>query len=224
MIRSFSIALLLCLALPATAARADAPTPIASARGLARGTPALVEGYVSVEPGRYASSTGDQGFAIQDASGGLYVSQAARLKLAAGSRVRVQGRIEDDGHGQIVIVPAGPRAIRQLPGRRLPQPEPRRSGDIGAEAAGLLVRVSGRISAPPQADLPWGYKLHVDDGSGAVLVFIAASTRIDALRAGFIETGGTLRVTGFVSRYEQHYEILPRRRVDLEVLRPAPAE
>ncbi|MBL8470403.1 MAG: hypothetical protein KF778_10705 [Rhodocyclaceae bacterium] len=210
--------LFLVLTLGLAGARAEATRPIAQARALALGSLVLVEGYVSVEPGRFKSSSGDHGFAIQDASGGIYVSPAGRMQLATGSLMRVRGLIEDDGHGQIVLKPASPKAIKQIPGRHLPQAAPRRSGDIGAATAGLIVRVRGRVVAPPSADLPWGYKFHLDDGSGAVLVFVAASTHVDPLRPGFILPGALLEVRGFVGRYDEHYEILPRRRADITVL------
>jgi hypothetical protein len=83
---------------------------------------------------------------------------------------------------------------------------------VGPATEGRLIRVQGRIIGAVVDDLPWGWKIHLDDGSGRLLVFVATATRIDvkALRAG-----QRLRVTGFSGRYEQHTELLPRGPHDL---------
>jgi hypothetical protein len=47
---------------------------IAEARALSVGTSTTVEGFVTVAPGTFNSATGDQGFALQDKTGGIYVT------------------------------------------------------------------------------------------------------------------------------------------------------
>ena len=56
----------------------SAPGPkaisIAQARSLPLGTEVTIDGLVTVASGTFSSSTFDQGFAIQDNTGGIYVS------------------------------------------------------------------------------------------------------------------------------------------------------
>ena len=47
---------------------------IAEARSLPLGTIVTIDGVVTVPSGAFSSSTFDQGFAIQDRTGGIYVS------------------------------------------------------------------------------------------------------------------------------------------------------
>ncbi len=47
---------------------------IAEARSLPLGTTVTIDGVVTVPSGAFSSSTFDQGFAIQDRTGGIYVS------------------------------------------------------------------------------------------------------------------------------------------------------
>ena len=67
--------------------RRTAP-PIATARAQAIGSPVLVDGVVTVAP-----RTFDDGFALQDASGGIYVARALGQAIELGSRVRVRGAL-----------------------------------------------------------------------------------------------------------------------------------
>ncbi|WP_327064697.1 hypothetical protein [Kitasatospora sp. NBC_01302] len=58
--------------------------------------------------------------------------------------------------------------------------------------------------------------LSVDDGSGAVLIFVNVQTGIDVSR---LALGDAVRVTGFSSRFDDHYEIDPRWPHDIEAVR-----
>src|ERR1700750_1095382 len=86
-----ALALLVNLALPAAGRAAPPATPyapavhvisIAEARSLPPNTVVTVDGSVTVPSGAFSSSTGDQGFAIQDHTGGIYVSVADNLGFA----------------------------------------------------------------------------------------------------------------------------------------------
>src|SRR5689334_7173459 len=84
----------------ALAARAGAEViSIAEARSLPAGTVVTVEGSVTVPSGTYASSTFDQGFGLQDDTGGIYVSTAQSSGLNIHRHVRVTGEVGDDGFG-----------------------------------------------------------------------------------------------------------------------------
>src|SRR6202035_1837945 len=80
-----------CLALaaiPASAAANDShPIDIGAARQLPLGTVVTVEGSVTVPSGDFSSSSFDEGFAIQDHTGGIYVSVATNLGLTVRQRV-----------------------------------------------------------------------------------------------------------------------------------------
>lgn len=86
-----ALALLVNLALPAASratprATPDSPNPktisIAEARSLPLGTVVTVDGSITVPSGAFNSSTFDQGFAIQDHTGGIYVSTPDNLGFA----------------------------------------------------------------------------------------------------------------------------------------------
>jgi hypothetical protein len=89
------------------------------------------------------------------------------------------------------------------------------TGAVGPAVEGRLVTVRGTLAGAPIDDRPWGWKIHLDDGSGPLLVFVEPASNIDvsALRAG-----QRVRVTGTVGRYEQHTELLPRAPEDLQLL------
>ncbi|SRR6266536_475145 len=66
-----------------------------SARSLPLGTVVTVDGSVIVPSGAFSSSTFDQGFAIQDRTGGIYVSVGDDLGFAPRQQVRVSGTLAD---------------------------------------------------------------------------------------------------------------------------------
>ena len=67
-------------------------------------------------------------------------------------------------------------------------------------------------SQPVGDDLPYGYQVILDDGSGAVQVFVYASTGIDV---SSLAVGQRVRVIGFSSQFDTHYEINPRTPADI---------
>lgn len=178
--------------------------PMAAARLQTVGTAVSVEGVVTV-----ASGALDEGYAVQDASGGIYVSRTLGAAVKAGDQVRVSGKIILPDSKQIAIEPA---RIEALGKSSVPAPLEIKTGAVGPATEGRLIRVQGKIVADVEDDQPYGWKIYLDDGSGRLLVFVTTATRIDVkgLRAGHL-----LRVTGFSGRYEQHTEILPRGAEDV---------
>jgi DNA/RNA endonuclease YhcR with UshA esterase domain len=208
------LALVLC-ALSSRAAAQQTATPVARARAAGPGTHVLVEGVVSVPPGVF-----DGGFAIQDRTGGIWVLPLADpVLLRLGQRVRIRGTL-DNPNNQLSLAPS----VLQLyevrgTARRVEEdaPEPRglRTGAVDEGEEGWLVRVRGVVLGAPEQDAPWGWKVMVDDGSGAVMIFIDAETDVDAAR---FRPGATIEVTGFAGQYDDHYEIIPRAQSDVRVL------
>src|ERR1043165_3981470 len=76
---------------------------IAEARSLPLGTVVTVDGSVTVPSGAFSSSTGDQGFAIQDHTCGIYVSVPNNLGFAPRQQVRVTGELADS-NGLLVLI------------------------------------------------------------------------------------------------------------------------
>jgi hypothetical protein len=96
----------------------------------------------------------------------------------------------------------------------VPAPLAVRTGAVGAGTEGRLIAVRGRV-VDVVDDRPWGVKIHVDDGSGRLLVFVTTATGIDTSR---YRPGLDLRVTGFSGRYATHTELLPRAPGDIAVV------
>jgi uncharacterized protein YdeI (BOF family) len=185
---------------------------IAEARTLPLGTVVTVDGSVTVASSAFSSSTGDQGFAIQDHTGGIYVSVADNLGFAPPQQVRVTGQLADSS-GLLVLTNvtdtkahgSGPKV----------QPLPVATGAVGEATEGKLVRITGTITQPVFNDLPFGFIIFINDGSGEVHSFVSASTGIDV---SGLSPGQTIEVTGFSGQFADHYEVDPRTQADIKVL------
>lgn len=209
-VRSVLVATLLLIA---TLAAGQTPTyvPIAYARTQPQGATVTVLGLVTVPSGDFRSSSADEGFAIQDQTAGMWVSATKDLRLRVGQKVLVTG-VLGEGAGKLQIVPA--RVIREG-GRDLRVA----TGQVGAATLGYMITVEGTISQDGVvADLPYGYRIFLDDGTGAVQVYLNASTNIDP-NARYLKAGRRLRVTGFGNQYNTTYEVDPRSREDLVAVR-----
>jgi hypothetical protein len=189
---------------PAAARAASTVVPVAAARRLADGAAAEVEGVVTV-----ASGIMDAGFALQDASGGIYVAADSSVAVSFGQRLRVTGRLGDH-HGLRVLIPG---QVRPLGVDTLPSPRPLATGAVGEANEGWLVQVSGRVLAPPEEDAPYGWKLRVDDGSGPLQLFLPAGGGEFWPRRW--TTGSRIRATGLSAQYDQVYEVIPATAQDL---------
>ncbi|MEO2150615.1 MAG: hypothetical protein ABGY15_10590 [bacterium] len=78
----------------------DPLPPISDIFDLLPGEEITVEAFISVEPGTFESSTGEDGFAIQDISSGVYIQVSSALALdlsgfSLGDKVRVTGVVGD---------------------------------------------------------------------------------------------------------------------------------
>lgn len=187
------------------------PTAIGEARTMPLGTVVTVEGSVTVPSGLLSSGgTLDQGFAIQDRTGGIYVSVATNLGLTLRQRVLVTGQLASS-NGFLILVPASTGDV-EVRGRT-PRVRPLwlRTGSVGAANQGLLVRVVGTITQPLAPDPPFGIQVVVDDGSGPLRIFVNTSTGIDLTG---LAQGQLLSVTGLSDEF-QTPEIDPRFQTDL---------
>jgi hypothetical protein len=187
---------------------------IADARNAPLGTVVTVEGSVTVPSGSFTSSTFDQGFAIQDETAGIYVSTAFDSGLNFHHRVRVTGTLADDGFGLLVLRPASEADVVKIPGASQIVPAEVATGDVSEATEGLLVEVSGTVTRIVD-DLPYGYQVFIDDGSGETQVFIPASTGINPFKIPFIEVGSQISAVGYSAQFLGQYEVLPRFRGDI---------
>lgn len=188
---------------------------IEDARAMPVGTEVTLDGTVSTPSGAFSSSFFDVGFGLEDREAGIYVSVQTDPHLVPGDRVRVTGVLADS-FGLLVLIPDAITDVTRLGHAHPPNAQPEKTGSIGESSEGLLVAVKGRVTQAPTSDLPYGYKFTVDDGSGALQIFVNTPTGIDL---GPLSVGKKVKVTGFSSQFDDHYEIDPRSQDDIVVLR-----
>ena len=187
---------------------------IAEARSIPLGTIVTIDGVVTVPSGAFSSSTFDQGFAIQDRTGGIYVSVPDNLGFTLRQQVRVTGKLADTVlPGLLVLVDvtdvkahgSGPKV----------RPVPVATGDVGEDTEGRLVTITGTITQPIVNDLPFGFIIFINDGSGEIHSFVAASTGIDV---SGLSPGQTVEITGFSGQFASDFEVDPRIQSDIRVI------
>jgi len=187
---------------------------IAEARSLPLGTIVTIDGVVTVPSGAFNSSTFDQGFAIQDRTGGIYVSTPNNLGFTLRQQVRVTGKLADTVlPGLLVLVDvtdvkahgSGPKV----------RPLAVATADVGEATEGSLVTITGTITQPIVNDLPFGFIVFINDGSGEVHSFVCASTGIDV---SGLSPGQTVEITGFSGEFAGSFEVDPRIQSDIRVI------
>jgi uncharacterized protein YdeI (BOF family) len=187
---------------------------IAEARSLPLGTVVTIVGSVTVPSGAFSSSTFDQGFAIQDRTGGIYVSTSDNLGFELRQQVRVTGKLADTVvPGLLVLVDV--TEARAVPSGPKVQPVGVATGDVGEDTEGTLVTITGTITQPIVNDLPFGFIIFVNDGSGEVHSFVCASTGIDV---SGLSPGQTVEITGFSGQFANDFEVDPRTQSDIRIV------
>ena len=208
----------LLLAVSHDAVQSAPPSPktisIAEARRLPLGTIVTIDGSVTVPSGTCASSAAplNQGFAIQDHTGGIFVSVEEDLGFAPRQQARATGELADDGFGMLILTDV----TDIKPHGRGPnvRPLPVATGEVGEATEGTLVTITGTITEPIVEAPTFGFTITLDDGSGDVHAFVCASTGIDV--SGLSE-GQTIEVTGLSGQFDNP-EVIPRFQSDIKVL------
>lgn len=180
---------------------------IEAARSAPEGTEVTVEGVVSVPSGSYDPN--DMGFAIQAGNVGIYVHDSLGGDYALGQVVTVTGTV-GNSFGQVYGV--FPSAIEVTGSHPVHAAKPTDTGAVSEATEGTLVRVRGTVTDAVFDDAPYGWIFHVDDGSGALTVFVYTGTGIDV---SGIEPGDELEITGFSGQFIDHYELNPRSQGDI---------
>ena len=187
---------------------------IAEARSLPLGTIVTIDGSVTVPSGAFSSSTFDQGFAIQDRTGGIYVSTPDNLGFGLRQQVRVTGKLADTVlPGLLVLVDV--TAVKAHGSGPKVQSLAVETGDVGEVTEGKLVTITGTITQPIINDLPFGFIIFINDGSGEVHSFVCASTGIDV---SGLSPGQTVEITGFSGQFANDFEVDPRIQSDIRVI------
>ncbi|MBN8471133.1 DNA-binding protein [Corallococcus exiguus] len=193
---------------------------IEDARSRSNGSEVVVEGAVTVAPGTFSSALGDEGFAIQDDSGGIYVKLEEKLSFGLGARVRVSGTLDEQN--MLRILKSVPEDVDLKSGTEQVSPKEVTTGGVNESVEGQLIRASGAITQAFQDDSPYGYKLYIDDGTGEVQVFVHVSAGFDKASLQALTVGQRIAVVGLAAQYETTYEVAPRMPGDLSVLSAAP--
>lgn len=203
--------MVLLLLLVAMALPASAQIPIADARALPLGSTVTVEGSVTVPSATFASFLFDQGFAIQDGSGGIYVRVFDDLHLERHRVVRTTGTLIEE-FGLLILVASDVEILQEV---ALVGAQDFATGAISDATEGLLVRVEGEITII-RDDQPFGFSIFVDDGSGETQVFIPVTPAFHPLQWGWVEVGNTIRATGFSGQFASQFEVNPRSPGDVQ--------
>lgn len=137
--------------------------PIADARSLPTGTEVTVQGLVTVPTGVFTPS---QSFALQDATGGIYVygKGVAGSDLDPGDRVCVTGRLIVY-HGLLEL---SPEEILRVGRGDPPSPKAIEPAQLGEATEGLLVSITGSVSDVDKNPLRvGGAAVYLDRDTGA---------------------------------------------------------
>jgi DNA/RNA endonuclease YhcR with UshA esterase domain len=127
---------------------------------------------------------------------------------------RDEGFAVQDGTAGIYVSSA---FVVRLRGARRVSPDFVATADVGEATEGSLLAVRGTITRIV-VDLPFGFQVFINDGSGETQVFIAASTGIDPRTIPFMTVGRRIYAVGLSGQFLAQNEVLPRNRGDL---RPA---
>jgi hypothetical protein len=134
--------------------------------------------------------------------------------------VRVTGAIGDNGVGLLILQSASLADVVPLGGASPVEPMPLATGDVNEATEGLLVEITGVLTRPIIDDLPFGYQVFLDDGSGETQVFICATTGFNPFTIPFLEKGVAVTVVGSSGQFLSQYEVLPRHRGDIRPANP----
>ncbi len=182
-----------------SAAGCPGARPIAEARRLPEGSNVTVRGVVTVPTGAFSS---DRSFALQDATGGLYVFRQAGIgqALAVGDEVCVSGRLALY-HDLLELMPRSPAEIVRI-GRATPPSAlivpPRQ---VGKANEGRLVTITGIITR-------FGERRFFVEGA---IVFVYEATGISLTG---LQPGCRVTVTGFSGNYDGP-QVWPRSQADI---------
>jgi len=178
---------------------------IAQARSQPLGSTVTVQGTTTVAAGSY-----NAGFAIQDGTAGIYVYPSALVDVELGETVLLTGTLAT--YNCLLEVTPSPSNVQTAGTAPVPDPKPYTTGAIGEATEGWLVVITGTVAGRPSNPFT------VNDGSGAVQVYVDADTGINL---SGVQNGVCLRVVGFSGQHDTSapcdtgWQVMPRQQSDL---------
>ncbi|MBL4708379.1 MAG: hypothetical protein JKY48_08090 [Flavobacteriales bacterium] len=187
--------------------------PIQQARNLSIGSEVRIQGTISVASGNFFSST-PFGYALQDNTAGIYIIDSIppmQDEFKLGEIVEVTGIL---GESNNMLFIEEVTALKKGKTKLISAVNVK-TGEVDESTEGMILHTSGIIDSLFN-DLPYGYKVYINDGSGLLNIFINTST---GLLSDTIEwqISDSFSVTGFSAQYDTEYEIEPRTRDDMQV-------
>jgi uncharacterized repeat protein (TIGR01451 family) len=186
-------------------------TPIGTARAAGQGWYGTLQGNVTVPLGIFSSTY--QSFVIQDDTGGIYIYAPYGKSLppmVLGDVIQVYGKIKNYS-GMLEIDPL--YTATWIDSGTVPAPLATATSAVNG-TQGKLIQITGTASwsedPPDPGDDDWSFSLN--DGSGAVTVFVDKDTNIDMLS---YTSPMSMTVIGFSSTYYSTPEVLPRYQSDI---------
>jgi len=210
------MALISCQSKQVNKSEAKSPSNLISiqqARGLPIGSEVRIQGTISVASGIFASST-PFGYAIQDHTAGIYIIDTIspmQGEFNLGEIVEVSGILDESNN---LLVLKERTALKKGKGKMV-SGIPVKTGKVNESTEGMIVRTSGTIDSL-FSDLPYGYKVYINDGSGLLNVFINTSTGLLSDTTQW-NISDRLSISGFSAQYNREYEIEPRTKEDIQV-------
>jgi hypothetical protein len=177
------------------------PIPVAAARQLAAGQRVVVQGVVTVRPGRVL---GDRTACLQDASAGICVRLPDGVTAVAGDVLLVDGPLADP-YGNLEIRPA-PSGVTKVGSAALPPARQLSMAELGEATEGLLALVKGTVTTS-SASSTGAITVMLEDASGEGRVYIHAP--LGMTRDQF-PRGRRLSVYGIVGDRLGLYRLWPR--------------
>ena len=187
---------------------------ISEARKLLPGSVVTIQGTITVASGTFSSST-PYGYALQDSTAGIYIIDSIppmEGEFKSGEMVMVTGVVEEISN---LLAIRETTATKTGTGNVI-TPIPVNTGNVNESYEGMIVNTSGIIESISN-DLPYGYKIYINDGSGLLNIFVNTS-------AGFLgdttqwRVSDSISVIGFSAQYGAEYEVEPVMRQDISVL------
>lgn len=207
------------------------------------GSEVTVVGFITVAPGSFESSTGEGGFALQEltechGTSAVYIQIESGLAFdlstySLGDRVEVTGIL--GSLDQLVTITIDEASdVSLLTGGFIFFPELLQTAEIdqtidNLDRESFIIGLNGSIVVDPDGSGDtvvrdedglgnlFGWKIWLDDGSGVARTFWHPTADMDPELFGFLTRGASLRVNGFLNRYNDEFEVFPRGNFDVSI-------
>jgi DNA/RNA endonuclease YhcR with UshA esterase domain len=185
---------------------------IARAKKLPLGAVVTIAGTVTLASGTFKSSFADYGFQLQDNSSGTYVSIKTDLHLTVGQKVRLTGKIAKTPLG-FQMIEADEQSVQVLAGAGHTKPIDIATGKVDDSVGGRLIKITGTVTKPVDADAPYGFRVTIDDGTGVLIAYVSTSSGVD--QSDFV-VGQPIQMIGIAGTFGQQPQIYPRSSGDVK--------